>query len=73
MRSDESGDACPATLGEYRDLCAAIGGEECPAVGFLDVKIAEQGRDQPVILSDWQMRTLLMPMLIASRRGPPPA
>lgn len=26
MRTDEGGNPCPATLGEYRDLCAAIGG-----------------------------------------------
>ncbi len=64
MRLDENGNQCPATLGEYRDLCAAIGGEECKAVKFLDEKIADQGRDAIVIADDSQMRYLLMPMLL---------
>lgn len=66
MRKDEEGNNCPATLGEYRDLCAAIGGDTCPAVVFLDGRIAEaeQGRDAPVIADDLQMRGLLMPMLV---------
>lgn len=68
MRKDEEGNACPETLGEYRDLCKAFGGEDCPAVKFLDKKIAENphGRDEVVIMPDSQMRLLLMPMLIAS-------
>ena len=36
MRRDENGGECPATLGEYRDMCAAIGGPKCRAVKFLD-------------------------------------
>ncbi len=64
MRTDENGDACPATLGEYRDLCAALGGDTCRAVKFLDTKIAEQGRDETVIAADSQMRAILMPMLL---------
>jgi hypothetical protein len=64
MRTDESGNQCPATLGEYRDLCAAIGGEGCKAVKFLDEKIADQGRDAIVIADDSQMRYILMPMLL---------
>ncbi len=64
MRTDEAGAPCPETLGEYRDLCAAIGGKDCPAVKLLDEKIAEQGRDEKVIQADSQMRALLMPMLV---------
>ena len=64
MRKDENGDPCPATLGEYRDLCAAIGGEKCKAVAFLDGKIAKSGRDEEVITPDSQVRMLLMPMLL---------
>lgn len=66
MRKDENGHECPATLGEYRDLCKALGGETCPAVEFLDKKIAEArgNRDEEVIAADSQMRMLLMPMLM---------
>ena len=63
MRIDGSGNKVPATLGEYRDLCAAIGGEDCGAVTLLDGKIKDQGRDEEVITSDQQMRVLLMPLL----------
>lgn len=63
MRQDEKGDPCPETLGEYRDLCAALGGKNCRAVIFLDEKIAAQGREEKVIAEDSQMRLLLMPML----------
>jgi len=67
MRTDETGKECPETLGEYRDLCAAIGGEDCEAVAFLDKKIGDpinkKGRDSKVIVSDYQMRTLLMSRL----------
>lgn len=62
MRVDENGHECPATLGEYRDLCAAMSPNSA-AVGFLDRKIADQGRDELVIASDLQMRMILMPML----------
>ena len=64
MRLDESGNECPATLGEYRKMCASIGGEECRAVKLLDSKILEQGEDEEVIVSDAQMRLLLFPLLI---------
>jgi hypothetical protein len=69
MRKDEDGVDCPATLGEYRDLCAAIGGENCEAVKLLDGHIAKtgNGRDAVVIVPDSQMRALLMPRLVASR------
>lgn len=65
MRTDEDGNACPATLGEYRDLCAAIGGEKNKAVEFLDKKIAESNRDELVIAPDSQMRMVLMPMMLS--------
>ncbi len=65
MRKDENGEDCPSTLGEYRDLCAAIGGETCEAVQILDKKIAEEkdGPKTEVIQPDSQMRALLMPNL----------
>lgn len=67
MRLDETGKECPETLGEYRDLCASIGGEHCEAVAFLDRKISDpinkNGRDEKVIVSDHQMRTILMPKI----------
>jgi hypothetical protein len=65
MRKDENGNECPATLGEYRDLCAAIGGEESEAVKLLDGKIAKYGRDDAIIVPDSQMRLLLMPLLLS--------
>jgi hypothetical protein len=53
----------PKTLGDYRDLCAALGGEDCAAVKFLERKIADQGRDEEVIAPPSQMMFLLGPML----------
>lgn len=58
----EDGQECPATLGEYRDFCAAIN-PNSRAVAFLDKKITTQGRDEPIIASDSQMRAVLVPML----------
>ena len=65
MRTDENGDPCPSTLGEYRDLCAAIGGADCEAVTFLDSRISQDsdGRNAVVIVPDSQMRFLLLPLL----------
>ena len=70
MRKDENGNDCPATLGEYRELCAAIGGEKCKAVSFLDSKIAQSSGDDVVIASDHQMRMLLWPMLAEASEEP---
>lgn len=73
MRTDEKGNECPGTLGEYRDMCAALGGEGCAAVVYLDGKIRENvpaGRDERVIAPDSQMRALLMPMLIRDNIQP---
>jgi len=67
MRKDEEGNPCPETLGEYRDICAALAGEDNAAVKFLDGKIADQGRGAKVLVSDHQMRMLLFPLLI--RKG----
>lgn len=65
MRMDESGQPCPATLFEYRDLCKAIGGPTCAAVQLLEKKIADNGGlDDTIIAADSQMRALLMPLLI---------
>jgi len=65
MRTDESGQPCPGTLFEYRDLCQTIGGPECEAVKLLNKKIEENGgKDDEVIQPDSQMRLLLMPLLI---------
>jgi len=68
MRKDENGQPCPSTLGEYRDICAALSPyrEKCKAVKFLDEKIAKDGRDEEVLAVDSQMRMLLMPMIIES-------
>jgi hypothetical protein len=66
VRTDEGGNPCPGTLGEYLDLCEGLGGPACKAVAFLKKKIeeAEKGRDEEVIAPDSQMRMLLMPMLL---------
>lgn len=64
MRLDGSGNKCPATLGEYRRICASIGGEGCRAVKFLDAEILDKGEDMEVTASDDVMRRLLFPLLI---------
>ena len=66
MRKDENGNECPSTLGEYRKMCAALGGGSCKAVAFLDKKISDSpnGEAEEVVTPDSQMRALLMPMLI---------
>lgn len=63
MRTNEHGWKCPETLGEYRDLCEAVGIPNNAAVKWLEEKIAKQGRDQKVIAPDSQVRGFLMPML----------
>jgi hypothetical protein len=64
VRKDEEGNPCPSTLGEYRDMCRALGGEDSKAVEFLDKQIAKQGRDEEVVAADLQMRMLLVPMIM---------
>jgi hypothetical protein len=63
MRTDEEGNPCPGTLGEYLQMCEALGVDGNKAVQFLQKKIEEQGKDMEVIAPDSQMRMLLMPML----------
>jgi hypothetical protein len=50
------------TLGEYRDLAAAIYGEQSGAVKFLEERIASQGRDMQVLADESQMLFLLQAM-----------
>lgn len=64
MRTDEEGNPCPGTLGEYRKMVTSIVGENNKAVQFLTEKIAEQGEDEEVLAPDSQMRELLFPMMI---------
>jgi hypothetical protein len=68
MRKDEEGNPCPGTLGEYRDLCAALA-PDSRAVEFLDERIARDGRDDEIIAEDSQMRLLLFPMLTQPRQA----
>lgn len=59
----------PSTLGEYRDLCVAlIGNENNRVTQFLDKKIAEsqKGRNEEVIAPDSQMRAILFPLISES-------
>jgi hypothetical protein len=53
----------PKTLGDYRDLCAMLGGEDSKAVKFFDDKIAQQGRDEKVLADESQMLLLIGSML----------
>lgn len=69
MRKDEQGQECPGTLGEYRDQCAALAGEDNAAVELLDQRIEKDGRDMAVLAPDSQMRQLLMPKLVEPPRG----
>jgi hypothetical protein len=64
-RADDSSEMVPSTLGEYRDLIAAIAPTSA-AVAFLDERIASAlaGRAEVVTAADSQMRALLFPMLM---------
>ena len=62
-RTDENGQPCPGTLGEYRALCAVLA-PTSRAVQFLDDQIAEEGADAEVAAPDSQMRMILMPWLL---------
>mgnify|MGYP006971729328 CR=1 FL=1 len=65
-RTDEHGNECPATLGEYREMCVSVGGEDCASVEYLDMVIAraENGENEKVVLPDYAMRAALMPACI---------
>lgn len=67
MRTDENGNECPSTLGEYREAVVALVGENNVAVAFLDRKIAEQGPNMEVLAPDSQMRYLLFPLMMRRR------
>lgn len=43
------------TLGYHRKICASLFGEDSAATKFLDQKIAEQGEDAAVIVSEEQL------------------
>jgi hypothetical protein len=60
------------TLGDYRDACVALAGEDCDAVRFLDKKIAAQGRDMTVIAPESQMWLLLATMMPPLKPQAPP-
>ncbi len=47
------------TLGDYRDISAALFGPASPATEFLNKKIAEQGEAEPVLVDESQMLLLL--------------
>ncbi len=63
MRTDEVGNTCPATWGEYYDLCLMLGGVATPALWWLETKIARCGRNEHVPAPDSKMRYLLLPLL----------
>jgi hypothetical protein len=56
----------PKTLGEYRDFCAAIDGEDSPAVKFFDEKIQREGREAKVLADETQMLMLIGSLLKGS-------
>jgi len=72
MRTDENGNPCPATLGEYRTFVVALMGENNAAVELLDEHIARnpKGLDEETIQPDSQMRILLMPLMLQPKRNP---
>jgi hypothetical protein len=51
-----------STLGNWSDLVNAVFGEDCPAAKFLKDKIAEQGRDEPVLADERQLILALFAM-----------
>lgn len=53
----------PSTLGTWRDNCAAMFGADNQAVAYFDGKIAEQGRDEPVIADEVQVLHLVASLL----------
>jgi hypothetical protein len=53
----------PKTLGDYRDLCVMLAGENSRAVKFFDDRIAVQGCDEPVVADKTQMMYLIASLL----------
>jgi len=68
MRTDEEGNQCPSTLGEYHDLCVVLFGKDSRATQFLAEKIMAQGRNEAVLAADSQMRYLLFSMALDDDR-----
>jgi len=48
----------PSTLGSYHDNCKAVGFHKAQA--YFEQKIAEQGRDEPVLADEGQMMLLIL-------------
>lgn len=71
MRQDERGNKVPATLGEYRALCVDLAGEANDAVRLLDKKIAmaPRGRNETVVDSDLDFRSILIPLLMRNNHS----
>ncbi len=53
----------PKTLGDYRKIAAALGGEGSSATKFFDEKILEQGENELVIAAESQMTYLIMSLI----------
>lgn len=55
----------PKTLGDYRDIFAALAGEGSRAVKFIDDKIQQspKGRNERVIADETQMMFLLASLI----------
>ena len=55
----------PATLGTYRNIALALGGEGSPVVKFFDEKIAASpnGENEEVIAHETQVLYLIVQML----------
>lgn len=63
MNTDEQGEQCLETLGDYRDWCASIGGEDCEAVIRFDEAIAQYGRDYVKVPPGFPIQSLLLSLL----------
>jgi hypothetical protein len=57
------------TLGDYREFCAIMFGDDSPATRFFDRKIATQGRDEKVVADESQM-LLLIGSLVNGEKTP---
>ena len=60
-----------ATLGTYRKIALALGGEDSRAVKFFDDKIAKSpnGENEGVIADETQVMNLILHMVIADGTG----
>lgn len=64
MRTDEKKIESPETLGDFRDSCASIGGEDCEAVIRFDEAIAQYGRDSVKVPPGFPIQSLLFSLLL---------